>query len=318
MHLLRIPEDCVHDPLAYAIGLLLLVPVASIVAKLYEASDNGSRGVFSLLLEWARSFKPHHTGEKVKTLSVFFALWLIVCPALLGFLYCNFFVGISSDAPHWLARLDTAFVNWGTGTMLLNLWAIMCYFEMFTKQFWSDLIFGEHQGNNANENQDDPGARQGGANNDAPNAGLQANGAQGTATDANEPQEFTWQGRDGAIARAMESMKAVLSGWEWDKVDKQSLLFDCAFPVAQHLAVSCAVPLSAVAFVTPLFTAGGRQLGATAIFRIFAIVSITVDSINSSKQSLNRWFQAAHKIARDDRYLIGEILLNYSPQQTST
>ena len=29
------------------------------------------------------------------------------------------------------------------------------------------------------------------------------------------------------------------------------------------------------------------------------------------RSPLAHWFQAAHKVARDDRYLIGEVLMNY-------
>jgi len=196
----------------------------------------------------------------------------------------------------------------------------MCYFQMFSKKFWSDLIFGDGEGNNANENQDiaPQGRQQGGERNPIRNAGRRRENAQGTNTNE-EPQEFAWQGKNGAIARAIESIKAFASGWEWDKVDKQSLLQDCALPIAKHLAISCAVPLAALAFAAPLINTAGRQIGSTTIFRAAAIVTIVVDSVASSRQSLNRWFQAAHKIARDDRYLIGEILLNYSPsQQPST
>jgi hypothetical protein len=74
----------------------------------------------------------------------------------------------------------------------------------------------------------------------------------------------------------------------------------------------------AVAFVAPLVDAAGRQIGTTAMFRIFASVSTAIDFFNSSKRSLTRWFEVAHKVARDDRYLVGEILLNYSPLREST
>lgn len=57
---------------------------------------------------------------------------------------------------------------------------------------------------------------------------------------------------------------------------------------------------------------------ATIAFRAFASSSIVALLINSSRQSLVHWFEAAHKIARDDRYLIGEILVNYSPQAEAT
>ncbi|KAL3771587.1 hypothetical protein ACHAWU_003762 [Discostella pseudostelligera] len=231
MHLLRIPEEYIHDPLAFAIGGIPL-------AKVFASSDRGFMGVMSFVRNWYRSFKPHHTSEKVTTLMLFFGLWLVICPVLLGFLFCRFVVGISGDSPHWYDYCQFALSDWGTGTLLLNLWAIMCYFEMFTKWFWT-----------------------------------------------------------------------------WDKVNKQTLLQDCALPVARHLVVACAVPIMGTAIIGSLVNTVGSRLRSTAIFRTFTIATILVDSVLSSQQYLRRYFQAAHTIARDDRYLVGETLLNYSSQQ---
>lgn len=314
LYLLRIPDDKVHDPLSFAVGILLLVPILGTIVKLFAASSNGLRGVISLLLDWVRSFKLHQTHEKVKTLWTFFALWLVVCPVLLGFLYCTFIVGIRDTG--WYAHAHI--LNWGTGTLLLNLWAIMCYFQMFTKNFWSEIVMGDGRGNANNENQDNgaAGVRQGQANNPARNADQQGNNAQ--FNNADEPRPITWQGKDGTIAHTIECLKDFVLGWEWDKVDKHSLLQDCALPVVKHLAISCAVPTAALALSAPFLNYIGRNIGPTTIFRTFTVASILVDSLNSSKHSLRLWFQAAHKIARDDRYLIGEILLNHSPRtQTS-
>lgn len=317
LYLLRVPEDCMHDPLAFAIGILLMVPIIAIIAKLIGASQNDLRGgVVTFVRNLAQSLKHRRPQEKVKTLSTFFLLWLVICPILLGSIYCSLLVGID------VSTRDMILVNWGTGTLLLNLWATMCYFQMFTKRFWADLIIGEGRANaNADEQDNEPdGARQGG---DGGRNNLDRNNVAGGEDNAQvpvatEPPKFIWQGKDGAIARAVESIKAFTSGWEWDKVDKQLLLEDCAFPISKHLAIAFAIPVAALPFAASLTKAAGRQIGATAIFRIVAIATIIVDSINSSKQGLNRWFQAAHKIARDDRYLIGEILLNYSPGQASS
>jgi hypothetical protein len=190
---------------------------------------------------------------------------------------------------------------------------------MFTTSFWIDMVIGDAQGNaNADENQDagPAGARQGGIN----DPGRIVNEEEINVQDegVHIPERATWQGKDGAIAQTVESMKAFVLDWEWDKVDKQSLLQNCAYPVAKHLAISCVVPTAASLLILPLIDAMGKQVGPTSTFRIFAIVSIIVDFVNSSKSSLQRWFQVAHKIARDDRYLIGLRLQNYSPQQTPT
>ena len=192
----------------------------------------------------------------------------------------------------------------------------MCYFQMFTMKFWSDLIIGRGQANADDEDQPNVGAGQGGRN----NAGGDNNIAQGAnaANTGESTQGFIWQGQDGVIARIVVSIKAVSSGWEWDKVDKQLLLRDCALPVSKHIAIACVVPVAAVLFPRLLVNAVGKKLGSTIIFRIAAITTVLLDTINSSKDGLNHWFQAAHKIARDDRYLIGEILLNYQGVTSSS
>jgi len=311
MHLLRIPEEYIHDPLAFAIGVIPLVPALSIIAKVFASSDRGFMGVMSFVRNWYRSFKPHHTSEKVTTLMLFFGLWLVICPVLLGFLYCRFVVGISGDSPHWYDYCQFALSDWGTGTLLLNLWAIMCYFEMFTKRFWTDLVLG---GGVVAGNDNQGIELQGDANDPARNAGRrEQNDVQDVP--AVEFNNFAWQGKHGAIALVVDSLKAVTWDREWDKVNKQTLLQDCALPVARHLVVACAVPIMGIAIIESLVNTVGSRLRSTAIFRTFAIATILVDSVLSSQQYLRRCFQAAHTIARDDRYLVGEILLNYSSQQ---
>ena len=310
MFLMRVPDDRVHDPLAFAIGIALSIPLFSIVAKLVAASND------SLLRNWIKSFKPHQPHDKVRTLSTFISLWLVVCPVLLGFLYYSFVVGINDEMPYWRDHLYNLLVNWGTGTLVLNGWAVMCYFQMFTKRFWADIVFGDGPGiDNENQGLGPVVVMQQGVDDLGENANRHRDNVEDT--DASEPKEVLWQGKDGAISRAFESIKVFLLGWEWDKVDRQLLLADCAYPILRHLAVACAIPMTAVAFIAPLVEAAGRQIEAAAMFRILSIIGMVVDSLNSSKRSLKRWFQVAHKIARDDRYLVGEILLNYFPVQES-
>lgn len=297
LYLLRVPESRVHDPLAFIIGILLLVPVVGTIAKLLASSNDGVRGVFYLLLNWVKSFKPHHSHEKMKTLSTFCVLWLVIFPVQLGFLYSSFFVGIkpSSDWHAW-----DVILFWGTGTLIFNSWAIMCHYSVFTKKFWTDIVLGDDQGG-GNQNQNDLNVERGMNNAEDINA--------------DEMRKCTWQGKDGAIAHAFESIIAFILRWEWDKVDKQSLLQDCAVPLSKHFMISCIVPMVmlSLAAALPLSSVIERQFGLTAMFRVTFLVSIIVDFVHSSKHSLQCWFQAAHRIARDDQYLIGEILLNYSP-----
>ncbi len=313
MFLLRVPDNRIHDPLAFAIGINLLVASVGILTKLISACNTSSRGIFSLQA-WIRSFRRlvQQPREKVRTLSTFFYLWLVVCPSLLGFLYYGFVVNSKGQNHGWYDHASVALVNWGTGTLLLNGWAAMCYFHVFTKRFWIDIFIEEVQ-RNADEIQDPElrEARQQGV--EIPGRNADRRGTNSHESDAADSEEITWQGKDGAIARAFDSMKVFIVDWEWDKVDRRKLLQDCAFPVLRHLAVACAVPMTGVALYALLIDPTRWQFEANWMFRIFAAASMVVDTVNSSKRALDRWFQVAHKVARDDRYLVGEILLNYSP-----
>lgn len=49
-------------------------------------------------------------------------------------------------------------------------------------------------------------------------------------------------------------------------------------------------------------------------FRICLALHVLVQLCFAFRAPLESWFHAAHKVARDDRYLIGEVLMNYSPE----
>lgn len=303
LDVLRVPPGCVHDPLAFAIGVGFIVPVILLAAKLSNASNNGLKGVPALLLSWIRSFKPHQSREKTKTLFSFLILWFGICPMLLGFLYRAFFLGVRS--PWYGIDIYTdrhaILADWKTGTMLLNLWAAVCYLRLLTIDFWVKMFTAEGQGN-ANADANRGGAN---ANNPARNAQVQPAG--------NSEHNGLWQGEDGIIGCSVKSILAFAKGWEWDKLDKKAMLQDLSLPIFRHLAISCFVPWA----TATLLSQADIDLSYT-ILRLLIVVTILIDYVSSNKESLQRWFEAAHKIARDDRYLIGEILQNYTPGSGSS
>jgi hypothetical protein len=65
----------------------------------------------------------------------------------------------------------------------------------------------------------------------------------------------------------------------------------------------------------PFFGVVERGLLKMVLFRICMAVHVLVQLGSSSRARLEIWFQAAHDAARDDRYLIGEILMNYDPNE---
>jgi len=303
LDVLRVPLGCVHDPLAFAIGVGFIVPVIVSAAKLSSVSSNGLKGVPALLLSWIRSFKPHQSREKTKTLCSFLILWFGICPMLLGFLYRAFFLGVRS--PWYGIDIYTdrhaILADWKTGTMLLNLWATVCYLRLLTIDFWVKMFTAEGQGN-ANADANLGGAN---ANNPARNAQVQPA--------SKSEHNSSWQGEDGIVGCSVKSIMAFATGWEWDKLDKKAMLQDLSLPIFRHLTLSCFVPWA----TATLLSQADIDLSPT-ILRLLIVVTVMIDYVSSNKESLQLWFEAAHKIARDDRYLIGEILQNYTPGSGSS
>jgi E3 ubiquitin-protein ligase MARCH6 len=129
----------------------------------------------------------------------------------------------------------------------------------------------------------------------------------------NREDTGVWQGEDGIVGNSVQSIVAFANGWEWDKLDKKALLQDLSLPIFRHLAISCLVPWAMAMFLSQ----AGVDISTT-VLRLIIVATILIDYVRSNKESLQRWFEAAHKIARDDRYLIGEILQNYSPGSVGT
>ena len=121
--------------------------------------------------------------------------------------------------------------------------------------------------------------------------------------------------------------RAVVFEWNWEKVDRVTLLDEFAYPVAKQ--VTSALVGSSLAFqfllhLVPLFASseqgmirlpflGGIERG---IFRQISFRScmathVLVQLCSAFRGQLESWFEAAHAAARDDRYLIGEVLLNF-------
>jgi len=139
-----------------------------------------------------------------------------------------------------------------------------------------------------------------------------------------------WQGENGIIFQFTNALISILVHKEWDKIDHVILLHKCAYPVARQLAIS---------FFTPLFVLLTWIISRTYIFgyamnsdvsvpiigfvlqqgffnkilfQFTSIITITAQISSASKEFLKCWFDAVHKEAREDMYLVGETLLDYN------
>lgn len=293
LQILRVPDKYIHDPVSFAIGLAILSSVLGAVSSL--AGENSS------LLGWARSVRFAST-RRAGVVGYSLLMWCVAIPIIVGTTY-DLLIVKSSD---WFAG-EVPFItagdllsDWGTGFVLLNFWAYMCVKSGFTLQFWANVGNVEFDG----------------AGDVGPQADANAKG--GTVC---------WQGTDnGRIHRFFEVLSAVFLRGEWDQVDPDILIRDCINPIAlkvsQVLYFPCMIvgiwvlclngtELERVGVVVPQMGLVFEGLFRMYVFRGLCVIAIAVQSALAFREELKAWFQVVHKAARDDRYLIGEVLLNH-------
>lgn len=313
--LFRIDESYIHDPLAFVVGGSLVFPGISQVLTIARLGEGNPTGRFR---QWILAFKPP-PKQKLLVFGGSVLLWCFVAPIALGLSYEITAVKTSKwfHGGEVLLDLHSLVLSWMAGSAVLNVWAFFAYFSVFTRQFWANV------GNGMLEPPLDENGNPVPARNDA-NArhGNNRGGNGGGAAD-----RMNWQGKEGRVSRFFAVWSAVLLEWNWEKVDRVTLLDDFASPVARQL--TSALVGSTLAFqlflsLVPLFVRseqgqvllpilGGidrgifRQLG----FRFCMATHVLVQLCSAFRGQLEGWFEAAHAAARDDRYLIGEILMNY-------
>jgi len=310
-HLLRIPQKYIHDPLAFCIGAGFFFPTVSLLIRSVNAVDEN---LFQRCRQWLVRFRRPPT-RKILVVLESILLWVAVAPLALGLSY-EFAV---VKSPKWFSR-EEAFLDWKTlaiswfmGTIVLNTWSFLLYFKFFTRQFWSNV------GNGILE----PPLNEDG--NPNPNARIN------NREDANTENELIWQGKQGRAAMFFKIWRSVLVDWEWDSVDRTILIDEFARPTTREIAsalvgssLSYQLALYAViaifkvqqgGFTLPLL--GFVELGIfrNFLFRFCMAVHVLFQIGSRSRTNMDRWFEAAHEAARDDRYLIGELLMNYNPEE---
>jgi E3 ubiquitin-protein ligase MARCH6 len=121
-------------------------------------------------------------------------------------------------------------------------------------------------------------------------------------------------GRDGHAAKFIQAIRAICR-FEWDKVDARLLLSDVSIPIAFELALELGGPMFVLLlsfWKYPVYPVARRRLVTRACLFLCAMLLSQTKKVWRSR--LRRWFEAAHRVARDDRYLIGEVLLNFGEQ----
>jgi E3 ubiquitin-protein ligase MARCH6 len=337
-YLFRIPQNYIHDPLAFVIGACLFFPMMSLLMRTINLAEGKPT---ERLREWISGF---HLPPRQKVLVFLesWILWIVLAPMALGISYEIAAVKTSKwfGREEQLADIHSILVCWILGTSVLHAWAFFAYYSVFTKQFWRNI------GNGILE----PPLDENGAG-PAGNARNRGGENMEQAEDHLNAPFLSWQGKDGRIARFFNVWRSAILDWDWERVDRTTLLEDFARPISKQLA--SALVGSSLSFQFSLYLAsaiasferGGivgkcsnyssgflqsvahlfcsfsavpflgvieRGLFRMAVFRICMATHVIVQLCSAFRGRLEGWFQAAHAAARDDRYLIGEVLMNYN------
>lgn len=297
-NLLQIPDHYKHDPYGAVIGLVSLYLLSRFTSNIDIGRFDEHNKKFN---DWIEAYTSPASKSKMNLILLTMALWLIVSPTFLGIMYDMCFI-MARD--RWngevsLLDLKSCAKGWLSGLLMLNVWVVMCYFGAFSRRFWQGLVM------NVNEN----------------NAQEEAN--------ANIEQGLCWQGKDGRIYNFINSLVDILVCWEWDKVDSTVLLRNCMLPISKELGLLFFGSLftffthmyifpyisstSFLSSILPMLAEIGFYRMIT--FRISAALVLTIRLCFVCHNMLHHWFQAAHRAARDDRYLVGEVLMDYIPDK---
>ena len=197
-------------------GALIYFPVVTRAAE--TVSSSGSN-MIRVLLSWAtkyRSPSPHKAAITILTI----CLWFFVSPTLLG---CIYHLGALAttewfEDPNYFS-LSQVVMNWLSGNVFLALWSYLSILGVCDTGFWN-VLFGRND---------------------------HAAEAEGNGN------EQRWQGRSGRISSFWKCLWLAFSRWEWDRVDSDVLLANCALPVFKGLLSIAFPPLSSLSFFLASF-----------------------------------------------------------------
>ena len=283
-YIFRVPTKWVHDPMAFGLGFTITFPLLKKVSTLIVSNDSPIHARLRAWLGRLRS-PPLH---KAYVLIVTLIFWFGVAPLLLGVCYDIAFI----KSPDWFDgnqpfhSLPATYWSWMEGTVLLYVWADLCILGVLTRNYRVFAVDGQAQQNNADE--------------------VVAESEEASTADKN----LSWQGKNGRVARFWGVWKAIVQGWEWDQVDEVTLLQEFSSPIVIELSYVLLIPIllyGVCLFQFPFLSGFARSV----IVRSGLALTCFIRSSLPWKDQLRNFFYLAHKTARDDLYLIGEILMNY-------
>lgn len=280
-YIFRVPTKWIHDPMAFGLGVTIMFPLLKKVATLIVSSD---RSIYGRLRSWiGRLHTPPH--RKIYILVAAFICWFGVAPLLVGACYDIAFI----KSPDWFygsLHFYDLLRFFGLGTVTMYIWADLCILGVFTRNYRVFAMDNQAQPNNVDD--------------------VDAQGQEINAAD----KTLSWQGKNGRVARFWGIWNSIVQNWEWDQVDEAILLYECSIPIVKELLFVLLFPIlvhGVCLFQFPFLSGFTRSV----MVRSALALSCCFRICCAWKDQLCNFFRFAHKTARDDLYLIGEILLNY-------
>ncbi len=294
LYLLKVPDEFIHDPFVFVIGALILSPLITTVVNTLGHNEENPNEID------AGNTKKISVPPiaKLSILAQTLFLWLAICPLLAGAFYNLLF----AEHGFTLSNVNSVLNGWPVGFILLHMWGALCYHGAFHTSFWTEirrLIIDSIAGGPA------PGD-----DNDRGRARQRQNRAfhRRAIDDKGEIVMIPYD--DGGVNSFVEAVHAVLWKHEWDKIDRSTLLQNCAFPVAMNLLGLLVIPLFACCASDRILDTTEDIFSAN-LFRWFALAVLIIKFAHTFQSPLKTWYNLGHQAARDHRYLVGEILLDY-------
>jgi E3 ubiquitin-protein ligase MARCH6 len=288
LYTIRVSDGWKHDPLAFVLGVCFMLPLSRFVV--------GNEAAFAgRVRAWVTQF---HLPpfRKLVVLNVTALLRHGLSPLLLGSIIDlgliksrAWFMG---DEP-WIDT-ETSMLNWILGSILLLEWAHHSRVGLKSLRSMFLLLPAGNEGN-----REHAAAAAAETSNDAVNEG-ESTGA----------TNLPWQGKHGRTDRFASAWEAAVYRFEYDKIDRSVLLHDFCFPMVRGLMAALLYPLLCLGICQSATVFTGLQR---------AVIIRTVLVLSCANQASPVWsnyakelFKSAQKAARDDLYLIGEVLQTYS------
>ncbi|GFH56482.1 hypothetical protein CTEN210_12958 [Chaetoceros tenuissimus] len=316
LQVLSVPTHYMHDPVLFAVGCIMLSPVLGKIWSYFCEEEDAGNDIRR------RAFVLPPLRKCISLIKVI-TLWLGVCPVLTGAIYQYL---LFKELPkiselHNLDLLHLICTLWPPGFILLHFGGVLCVLGAFKQQFWNkmktlaiDGIAGapidDEDGNNNNNNANANGRRRRGANRQQRAANAEEE------DDGSDPSQ--WQGKNGKVGRFFTRMSDILLRQEWDVIDEVELVDELLRPVMKVLVTIILAPVTAITsvhvmskFIPLMQVLVEDDIARNNVMRYTLASAMSIISLFASKEMLQSWYIKAHKTARDHRYLVGELLVNY-------